>query len=233
MKKKIAISKSNSKFVYYVKWVEDNNQPYTVLDWDKNNFEDIKDCSSLLLTGGADIYPEFYSDWSETSISNNNPANEYFPERDGFEFKLIDYAIDSNMPVLGICRGMQLINCRLNGSLINDIETIRGVNHRKIADNEDRYHRVNVKIGTLLSEITGEQSGIINSSHHQGIDRVGEGLKISARSSDGIIEGLEWDESGGKPFLLAIQWHPERMNDKSSPFTRNIIERFIQVTNNS
>jgi len=232
MKKKIAISKSNSKFAYYVKWVEDNNQPYVILDWEENNFEDIKECSSLLLTGGADIYPEFYSDWSETGIRNNNSVNDYIPERDGFEFKLIDYAIDSRIPVLGICRGMQLINCRLNGSLINDIETVRGVNHRKIADYEDRYHTVNVTSGTLLNEITGEKTGTVNSSHHQGIDRMGEGLKISARSLDGIVEGFEWDETSGKSFLLAVQWHPERMNDKSSPFTRNIIERFIQETNN-
>lgn len=207
-------------------WIEQSGSAYEVLDWGKNNFEDIKKCSSLLLTGGADIFPEFYADWPE-AVNNN----DYIPERDGFEFRLLDYALESNMPVLGICRGMQLINCRLNGSLIIDIETIRSVNHRKLSDNEDRYHNVNIKSGTLLNDIVGTKTGIVNSSHHQGIDRAGEGLVISAKSDDGIVEAIEWEDKTGKSFLLAIQWHPERMKDSLSPFAKNIIEKFIQETN--
>jgi len=226
MKKKIAISKSNSNFQNYVKWIEQTGFPYEILDWEKNNLNDINVCSSLLLTGGADIFPEFYSDWDDGMNRNN-----YIPERDGFEFKLFDYALENNLPVLAICRGMQLVNCRLNGNLLSDIETIRGANHKKNGNNEDRYHQVYVKEGSLLNEIVSEQSGIINSSHHQGIDRVGEGLVISARAEDGIIEGLEWENKESKPFLLAVQWHPERMSDMSSPFTKKILEHFIEETN--
>lgn len=223
MKKKIAVSKSNSSFQNYVNWIEETGFPYEILDWEKNNLGKINECSSLLLTGGADIFPEFYSDWDE-----GKSRKDFLPERDGFEFKLFDYALQNKLPVLAICRGMQLVNCRLNGNLLSDIETIRGVNHKKIGPGEDRYHQVNIRNGTLLGEIIGEQSGTVNSSHHQGIDRVGEELIISARAGDGIVEGLEWEDKAGKPFLLAVQWHPERMNDMSSPFTRKILDRFAE-----
>jgi putative glutamine amidotransferase len=226
--KKTAISKSNSKFNFYTQWLEQWGLPYEVLDWEKNNFEDIKKCSSLLLTGGADIFPEFYNDWED-----GKNREEYIPARDGFEFKLFDYALAQKMPVMGICRGLQLINCRLNGSLINDIETIRGVNHRKITPSEDRVHNIKIMPGSLLNEITGKTEGAVNSSHHQAIDRLGEGLMINAKSDDGIIEGIEWAERDGKAFMLAVQWHPERLKDINDPFTKNIIEKFKEETNNN
>lgn len=242
MNKKIAIARSNSKFHNYVNWIKQTGFPYEILDWEKNNLDEIKQCSSLLLTGGADIFPEFYADWpayrparsaggsSGAGREDGINRNDYIPARDGFEFKLLDYALENDMPVLGICRGMQLINCKLNGSLLSDIETIRGTNHRKIDDKEDRYHEVNIKDNSLLKEILGESKGIINSSHHQGIDRIGEGLIISARSPDGIIEGIEWEDKINSTFLLGIQWHPERMNDMSSPFTKKLLKRFLQET---
>lgn len=226
--KKTAVTRSDSKFHFYTDWLEENNQPYVVMDWEKDNFDDIKECSSLLLTGGVDIFPEFYNDWED-----GKNRQDYLPARDGFEFKLFDYAVQNNYPVLGICRGLQLINCRLNGSLINDIETIRGTNHRKISSTEDRRHHVNVFADSLLNEITGETSGEINSSHHQAIDRLGEGLMINAKADDGIIEGIEWAEKANKPFLLAVQWHPERLKDKNDVFGKNIIDRFKQETNSN
>ena len=138
--KKIGITKSDSKFERYTDWLDANDLKYIVLDWDANNFDDIKKCSSLLLTGGVDIFPEFYNDWED-----GKNRNDYIPARDGFEYKLLDYAIENNYPVLGICRGLQVLNCKLKGSLINDIETISVTNHRKISQTEDRMHNVNVK----------------------------------------------------------------------------------------
>lgn len=225
MKNKIAISKSNSKFQKYLDWLEENNINYIILDWEKNNFDDIKKCSSLILTGGADIFPELYNDWDD-GTSNQL----YIPERDGFEFKLLEYAIENKYPVLGICRGMQLINCKLGGSLISDLETIRGVNHRKISEAEDRIHEIKIKHDTLLYEIICCDSGNVNSSHHQAVDRLGEGLMISAKSTDGVTEAIEWLEKDNKQFLLGIQWHPERMSNRQNIFAKNIIERFVRVT---
>jgi putative glutamine amidotransferase len=223
--KKAGISRCDRKFSFYTDWLKSAGIEYKELGYKENNFNDIKECSSLLLTGGDDIFPEFYNDWED-----GRDRSKYVPERDGFEFRLLDYALNNSIPVLGICRGMQLINCRLNGSLITDIETIRGRNHRKISDWEDRIHEVNVIENSLLFEVTENKKGSINSSHHQGIDRLGEGLLITAKADDGIAEAVEWNNKESKPFFLGIQWHPERMNDKSSPFAKNILFRFKQET---
>ena len=228
MKKKAAVSKAESKFHNYVNWVHDAGIDYEVLDWEENNFDKIKDCSSLLLTGGADVFPEFYADWED-----GKDRSKYFPGRDGFEFRLVDYAFQNGIPVLAICRGMQLINCRLNGTLINDIETVRGVNHRKIAETEDRMHEVNVLGDTLLGDVIGLSSGTINSSHHQSVDRVGEGLRISAKSPDGIVEAVEWADRDSKPFMLSVQWHPERLKAGTKEFAINLIKRFKEETLNA
>lgn len=225
MKKCTAIAKSDSKFDNYINWLTRENLPYKILDWEKNNFDDINECSSLILTGGADIFPEFYNDWED-----GKNREGYIPERDGFEFRLFDHAMDNNFPVLGICRGLQLINCRLNGSLLSDIETIRNTNHRKISETEDRMHNIRIREDSLLFSITGCTSGSINSSHHQAVDRLGEGLMISAKADDGIVEAVEWLEKDNKPFFLAIQWHPERIAEGSGPFSKNIIERFKNET---
>lgn len=225
MKKKAGISRCDRKFEYYLKWLESAGIEYIILDYHKDNFDDIKACSSLLLTGGDDIFPEFYNDWEDGKNSS-----DYKPERDGFEFKLFDYALGNSLPILGICRGMQLINVRLNGSLISDIESIRGTNHRKIDDNEDRVHPVTVLDNTLLLEIVENKKGTISSSHHQAADRLGEGLIVTAKADDGIIEAVEWADKSNKQFMLGIQWHPERMKDRSNPFNKNILLRFKQET---
>ena len=228
MKKRAGISRCDRRFEYYIKWLESAGTEYVILDYKKNNFYDINKCSSLLLTGGDDIFPEFYNDWED-----GKDRSQYKPERDGFEFKLFDYALNNSLPLLGICRGMQLINVRLNGSLIMDIESIRGTNHRKISDEEDRIHPVTVFDNSLLKEIVKESKGVINSSHHQGIDRLGEGLLITAKADDGIIEAVEWEDKNSKQFLAGIQWHPERMKEQTSPFTKNILLRFKQETEKS
>jgi putative glutamine amidotransferase len=225
LKKIAGITRCDRKFDFYTQWLESAGIEYKVLDYHLNNFDDIKSCSSLLLTGGDDIFPEFYNDWED-----GKDRSQYKPERDGFEFKLFDYALANSISALGICRGMQLINCRLNGSLISDIETERNTNHRKLSDSEDRIHPVTVFGDSLLKEIVNNSRGNISSSHHQGVDRLGEGLLISAKADDGIIEAIEWAEKDSKPFMLGIQWHPERMKDTENPFTKNILLRFKQET---
>ena len=228
MKNTAGISRCDRNFQYYLSWLESGNIDYIVLDYEKNNFDEIKQCSSLLLTGGDDIFPEFYNDWED-----GKDRSIYKPARDGFEFKLFDYALSNSLPVLGICRGLQLINIRLNGSLINDIETVRGTNHTKISDTQDRMHEVNLYENTLVYDVVREKRGIVSSSHHQAIDRLGEGLIITAKADDGIIEAVEWEDKSSKPFLLAVQWHPERMKEQNSPFAKNVLLRFKQETENN
>jgi putative glutamine amidotransferase len=220
----IGISKSESKFDRYLNWLNHFKIDYQVLDF-ANNEKDLKkfdECSGLILTGGVDIYPEIFCDWDTPETKGT-----YVPERDGFEMNLLERALQQNKPVLGVCRGLQLINVFFRGSLIFDLEEIRNVNHRKISDTEDRLHDINIFDGTLLKEIIKEDKAQVNSSHHQSVDRLGEGLMTSAKSPDGVVEALEFADKSDKSFMIAVQYHPERFLNYENPATKNIIERFV------
>ena len=221
---KIGLSRSESKFERYEKWLNAFDVNYEILDF--NNYdEDLKridDCSGLILPGGIDVYPELYCDWDTKETKGT-----YSPERDGFELRLLERALENRIPLLAICRGLQVINVFFRGSIIFDLEEIRNVNHRRITSTEDRIHKVEIFDDTLLNEITGVNEALVTSSHHQAIDRLGEGLMINSKSHDGIIEGVEYADKAGKPFFLGIQWHPERFLNFEEPASKNILLRFI------
>jgi len=225
----IGISKTESRFFKYTNWLDHFKIDYTVLDYE-NHDEDLKkfdNCSGLILSGGVDIYPEIYCDWDTPETKGT-----YCPERDGFEMKLIEKAIEQRKPIFGICRGLQLLNVYFRGSLIFDLEEIRNVNHRKISDAEDRIHSVNIFGDTLLKEVVNEDKVDVTSSHHQSIDRLGEGLMTNAKSPDGVVEGIEYANKKGKPFMLAVQYHPERFLDFEKAASKNLLFRFIEECKN-
>jgi putative glutamine amidotransferase len=175
----------------------------------------------ILFTGGADIQPARYGKQAEEHL-----CSDIDEHRDQLEFHIADEAEKTNTPVLGICRGMQLLNVHRGGTLITDIESFGGSSHRKV-DGFDARHKVRIEPGSYLRRILREGEGEVNSAHHQAVERVGDGLTISARSTeDGTIEALEWEDATGKPFLLAVQWHPERM-DYSENFSNRIFETFL------
>jgi len=180
---------------------------------------DLESCNGLILTGGGDVHPRFY-DMPEV-LGLTNSVDE---SRDEFEFRVIEDALRLSLPVLGICRGSQVFNVARGGTLVPDIERTGHPSHRKV-DGADRTHGVLVEESSQLRVVVGSDSGTINSSHHQAADRPGSGLVVSARSDDGIAEALEWERPDGRPFLLLVQWHPERMRDQESPFSRAILER--------
>ncbi|MBK8552014.1 MAG: gamma-glutamyl-gamma-aminobutyrate hydrolase family protein [Ignavibacteria bacterium] len=180
----------------------------------------------MLLSGGVDIYPEIYCDWDTVETKGT-----YNPERDGFELKVLEKAIQRKIPILGICRGLELVNVYFRGSLIFDLEEIRGVNHKRISPAEDRFHEIRIFRDTLLHEILNLDNATVNSSHHQSIDRLGEGLMINSKSDDGIVEGIEYADKTDKPFFIGVQWHPERFSDFNSPVSKNILDRFISECN--
>lgn len=181
----------------------------------------ISEVDGILFTGGADVQPARYGKQAEEPY-----CGEIDEARDQIEFQIAEQADAHSTPVLGICRGLQLLNVHRGGTLITDIESFGGASHRKV-DGFDARHNVKIEPGSYLRHILSEGEGEVNSAHHQAAERVGEGLTASARAmSDGTIEALEWADATGKPFFLAVQWHPERM-DFSERFAGRIFETFL------
>ncbi len=156
---------------------------------------DSVDC--LALRGGADIDPARFEEPPHPSISPLSSA------REDFDFALINEALRRKMPILGICLGAQEISVALGGDMVQDIpsEIDNALNHR-----ED--HNIEIRTGTLVAEIYGEKV-MVHSNHHQSLDRLGKGLRVSATASDGVIEAFEAADRTNYPFLVGVQYHPE------------------------
>jgi putative glutamine amidotransferase len=215
------------KHQYYINWLKGNDDIEIIeLSAEKNNLDMINDCDALVLSGGVDVHPRFYSN----SIVNYPGAPEKFNEkRDEYEIAAFQAAQEKKIPVLGICRGLQLINVIHKGTLIQNLG-IGTLNQTHIG-NPDKSHTVSIQQQTMLHEIINADSTPVNSAHHQAIDRLGEGLTVNAKSEEGIAEGIERAIPSGKPFLLAIQWHPERMfrfQLENSPGSKAIRNRFLE-----
>jgi len=142
---------------------------------------------------------------------------------------VLEYSQQHQLPVLGICRGLQIANVFAGGTLLPDIVANGNADHTKLGEGSDRYHSVSIKENSLLQEIVGSKMGEINSAHHQSADKIGQGLTGNAASEDGVVEGLERVQQDGKPFLLLVQWHPERMSNLESNFSRNIKNKFLET----
>ena len=234
MKKKIGVSFSTTNFHYYWDWFtpEDLGDDIELveLSFQKNNLEDLYCCDGLLLTGGVDVHPSLYGG----SDDYTNRPDSFQLDRDLFEKKLYDYSQLHQLPVLGICRGLQLVNVLNGGSLLQDLGEGNAI-HRK-EGTADKKHQVYIKSDSLLYAITNVITGAINSAHHQSIDPAGlaKNLVVNAFSpGDETIEGLEFADKDAKAFMLCVQWHPERMNDKEAhPLSQRIKERFLHEIRN-
>jgi len=179
----------------------------------------IEDCDGALFAGGEDVDPAFYQEKKKYNSVHVNRA------RDEFEFANLDRARQHGLPVFGICRGAQMVNVKFGGTLYQDIksDTALEIEHRQPDDRSDLTHRVTVTDGeSRLGKIV-QGSLRVNSLHHQGIRRVGRGLKVSAHSEDGLVEAVE--AADGDSYLLAVQWHPEELTDR--PEHRKLLEDFV------
>lgn len=162
---------------------------------------------ALLLSGGGDPDAVHYGEEAM-------PAQGYVqPERDGMEIYLARYALQTGMPVLGICRGAQIMAIAAGGKLWQDLAGIEKIQHDQRAPRNYPIHRVTVREGSLLFRITGKKVLRVNSLHHQAIRFPGRGMSVSAAAADGIIEAVEMP---GHPFALGVQWHPEWLCRKFS-----------------
>ena len=155
------------------------------------------DCDGLLVPGGADVDPLRYG-------QENTASRGIDPDRDRDEIALIRQFMEKNKPILGICRGEQVLNVALGGTLIQDLPDASH-NHDDVAD-DDRVHPVKT-VHPVLKELYGERF-VSNSSHHQAVDRLGDGLSVACVGEDGVIEGVI-HENGR---VLGVQFHPERMS---------------------
>jgi putative glutamine amidotransferase len=190
------------------------------------NLNEAAGCHGLVLSGGIDIDPSLYGGASEYKRS---PASGWELDRDLFEQAGLRMAWERELPVLGVCRGLQLINVTLKGDLVQDLGIAGDAVHEANAG-IDKQHLVRIEADSLLAAVTGHSSGEVNSAHHQAVGRLGDGLKVNCYAGDGTIEGIEWAEPAGRPFLLAVQWHPERMlaNGLDDEFLyRPVRDRFV------
>jgi putative glutamine amidotransferase len=166
----------------------------------------------VLLSGGVDVDPALYGQQPHPRLGRVNRR------RDDFELALAREALRRDVPVLAICRGHQLLNVASGGTLVQDIASVVGghVEHDGTGPRWRRTHRVEVTGPSRLREILGQDALSVNSTHHQAVDRVGDGLVVSARCpEDGIVEGLERPASR---FVVAVQWHPESFWNRSDSF---------------
>jgi putative glutamine amidotransferase len=158
---------------------------------------------ALLLSGGSDIDPAFYGQRPHPE------TRDVWPERDRFEIALARAALDGGMPVLGICRGMELLNVARGGDLIQHLPDAVGHSDHRQAPGSFTDHEVRLAPGSLAARSVGGERATVRSHHHQGVGELGDGLLATGWSQGGeIVEAFELDQ-GAHPFALGVLWHPE------------------------
>lgn len=176
----------------------------------------------LLLPGGGDIAPLLFGEDPIRAIGASSLC------RDAFEITCAQYAHEIGMPILGICRGHQVLNFALGGTLWQDIYTSPGttLSHQQSSARHELHHQLLIQPDSLLADILGAEKIHTNSFHHQAVRDPAPGLKVSARTADGIVEAIESENPDR--FVLGVQFHPECMYEHHPRFAR-IFFRFVQA----
>lgn len=179
-------------------------------------------CDGLLVPGGQDINPLMYGEEPKPLLQST------IPKVDKFQILLIKYALSSNKPILTICRGTQILNVALGGTLYQDISYAvnNPIQHNQLTELCNVSHSIEINKTSLLYKLFGEYL-LVNSAHHQCINKLGTGLSISALAPDGIVEGIE---SKNNKFVVGVQWHPEMLLGNESNMIP-LFQKFIEATN--
>lgn len=191
-----------------MRWVELSDPEQAV--------QDALTCDGLLLPGGGDMDPKFYGQERIPACGEPNLL------RDAAEPLLLRAFLAADKPVLGICRGIQVMNAVLGGDLYQDIKPLEHLPHN---GHWAKVHTVTVRRGTLLSRILGQDTVLVNSQHHQAVDRVAPGFTLAALSEDGIVEAIEKPDAR---FCLGVQWHPEWLSD-ADPAMQGLFDAFVNA----
>ncbi len=176
--------------------------------------------NGVILSGGVDINPKRYG---EQPLRGMGEIDE---DLDGMELNVAKMAFERDLPIFAICRGIQILNVALGGTLFQDIsvQIQNSILHNQKAPKSVLTHAVEIRQGTLLRSIIGKRRIWVNSKHHQAVKDVARGLQIDAETEDGIIEAMEHPE---KRFVLGVQWHPEGSYQKDA-YSKKLFRAFIR-----
>ncbi|RTL60027.1 MAG: gamma-glutamyl-gamma-aminobutyrate hydrolase family protein [Sphingobacteriales bacterium] len=210
----------------YANWIKGVDPDIDVLRISNRDYVTLESgrFDGMLLAGGQDVHPLFYGKPEYYKLLN--PTNVAW-RRDEFELEVIRKTLQQQKPLLGICRGLQITNVYFGGTLIPDIPLHFQTYEHLTKTGKPCVHEITVKKNTLLSQIVQTKKGEVFSAHHQSVDRIGKGLCVNAVAKKGIIEGMEIKDDGSKNLLLLLQWHPERMKNMQSGFSKNIRDYFL------
>jgi putative glutamine amidotransferase len=178
----------------------------------------------LLLSGGSDLDPGYYGEEPGTELGPT------IPERDAFEMALVRLALRRGIPIFGICRGMQVLNVALGGTLYQDLPSQwegEVFKHRQAIPKWQPSHEVEVKDGSYIAEVMGCDVVKVNSYHHQGVKDLAEGLVVAGRSADGVVEAVEAKDLSER-WLLGVQWHAEAMRGVG-PQQKSLFEAHVSA----
>ncbi|OGU57577.1 MAG: hypothetical protein A2X64_08990 [Ignavibacteria bacterium GWF2_33_9] len=229
-KEKIAISKGigSEGYLQYGKWMKELNPEVELINLYGFGVDSalklLNTCDGLILSGGPDVHPLNYGQPDYYSLCEIDSV------RDTLEFKLIENALSKKMPILAVCRGFQIFNVYMGGTLFADLPTQRPgeVSHR--CENKDAcFHDVKLYKSQNFDFWGDIKNTRVNTNHHQGIDYLSEDLYPTSYAKDGLIESFEWIVPENQSYLIAVQWHPERLSDENPELSDSLGNNFLRA----
>jgi len=225
---RIGITDTASRYENYPAWIKGQRTDIEIvrLSAAAGNAHEAETCQGILFTGGVDVHPKFYG---KTDENYAKAPDQFDVARDEFELDVFNRARAANLPVLGICRGLQIINAALGGTLVADLETAGKEDHTRHGLT-DGVHEVTILKNSRLFECAQELTGTVNSAHHQSIGKIAPTLKITAYSPDMVPEAAEYADRENNHWMMLVQWHPERLhqNDPGNPLETEIRNVFFK-----